>query len=417
MALTSKSVAELDSRAEIKKDKTPQGSILGPYLFCATTDNLDDEEETSTLSLGENGTLANSPPESPPENVVPLPPIGTPVNAVSTPTSRGQFRRFEPPGNLASDLSQSYDSDDENIRPYFRLRRPVGFESSSDEEGEEQAMRDVYIGPPPRWEHKKISVRKYIDDFSAVEKVPLQTAGAVFSTRKTEITIIPQQCQKLFKKMSHRSKDKGMRINERKTQILCISSAVNAEIRAEMMAGKEQIESDEEMKLLGFFFGKTPDVGLHVCKMLKKFRAKLWSMFFLKNNGMNNDDLKDIYKTVLLPILDYAVPTYHSMLNSGQREAIERLQRRVYTIIYGKDVNYDEKLTELNEETLEERRSRLFLNFARKASAGPFANKFPLAENQPYNMRKARQYKEFFARTDRLRNSPIFAMRRELNRQ
>ena len=399
---------------------SPQGSILANYLFCCTTDDLDSPNddtpdlELNGISLEHDDTGA----------LRPLPPIGTPIRppalkaSTSTPTTRGQFGPFRPPGNLHTDLDEPYESsEDEGPVATYRIRRPIGLESSGSEDdiADIQAIRDDFVGPPERWTPSELSVRKYIDDFSAVEKVCLTTGATHFSTRKTDNCIFAKQCNSLFKSMSTRSKDKGMKINPRKTQTLCITSSINSNVETVMNAGGEEIRSGEEMKILGFYFGKSPDVSLHIRKLIAKFRSCLWSMYHLKESGMSQNDLIFIYKTALLPVLDYAVPTYHSMLNQGQKLALEGLQRRAFKIAYGSNADYKEKLNDCDMCTLDNRREEMVNKFAQKASRLHFKNKFPPADDNGHDVRNKKLFKEFFARTERLRMSPIFYMRRLLN--
>ena len=66
-------------------------------------------------------------------------------------------------------------------------------------------------------------------------------------------------------------------------------------------------------------------------------------------------------------------------------------------------------------ETLEKRREKALLKFAQKASSNPqFMDWFPRNNNRS-SQRTGKEFEEKFARSDRLYNSPLFAMRRALN--
>ena len=65
--------------------------------------------------------------------------------------------------------------------------------------------------------------------------------------------------------------------------------------------------------------------------------------------------------------------------------------------------------------SLEERRIEAFKKFARTlASNDRYKDWFPLKENDR-RLRQDRKYEEFFARTERLYQSPLYRMRRFLN--
>ena len=79
---------------------SPQGSILGNFLFCATTDQftrIDDD----LLAISDISSTDSASTDSEDEPHAPaMLAASTPTNAVSTPTSRGQFARFRPPKYL-----------------------------------------------------------------------------------------------------------------------------------------------------------------------------------------------------------------------------------------------------------------------------------------------------------------------------
>ena len=95
--------------------------------------------------------------------------------------------------------------------------------------------------------------------------------------------------------------------------------------------------------------------------------------------------------------------------------SLEQIQKRVCKIIYGWDIRYDDLVNDGIIEPLYKRRERLTMNFAKKAvQSERFSKWFPL-KNNPVNLRNCQKYEEFYARTERLKKSPLFYMRRGLN--
>ena len=131
---------------------------------------------------------------------------------------------------------------------------------------------------------------------------------------------------------------------------------------------------------------------------------------------MGAGDLKVFWNTVLRPTLEYAVPTFHPMLTAEMSDEIERVQKRASKLIYGFDSNYD-RLVESGEiETLFSRREKLTLQFAQKAcQSARFRGWFPETEYENMSLRSGRRYLEQYARTERMRRSPIYHTRRALN--
>ena len=79
---------------------------------------------------------------------------------------------------------------------------------------------------------------------------------------------------------------------------------------------------------------------------------------------MTSDDLITVYKTILWFILDHLCPAYHSLLNKGQSNIIEKFQKSALKIIYGLNESHDELVKKAGDiEKLEDRRIEIELNF------------------------------------------------------
>ena len=224
--------------------------------------------------------------------------------------------------------------------------------------------------------------------------------------------------ESLFSQIQSRSSEMGMRVNEQKTQVLCISAASTGTVESYINTANSRITSTNQLKILGFWFDQRPGVELHIEKLEKKFRSRLWTLRHLKRSGMTERDLLYLYKTVVRPVADFASVTYHTMLNSGQIERLESLQRRALKIIHGVNKTSSELLSVSNVPSLAERREKMFCEFAKKASTNPKITEkwFPLTDTDNYhNTRHFKKYKEFRARTNRLLNSPLYQLRKRLN--
>ena len=85
-----------------------------------------------------------------------------------------------------------------------------------------------------------------------------------------------------------------------------------------------------------------------------------------KKSGLSSLDLLSCYSLVR-PILDYAAPVYHSMLNVSQSERLEKLQRDILKTLFGFEKSYRATILEENNiETLSARRQSFFDSFALK---------------------------------------------------
>ena len=90
---------------------------------------------------------------------------------------------------------------------------------------------------------------------------------------------------------------------------------------------------------------------------------------------------------------------------------------RAMKIICGTYKSYATALEEEEIPRLDERRLKMFENFTVKASNNSRIsnNWFPMNPPASYNIRNPQKYIEMHARTERLKNSPLYTMRRLLN--
>ena len=132
---------------------------------------------------------------------------------------------------------------------------------------------------------------------------------------------------------------------------------------------------------------------------------------------MEAEDLHKVYITTIRPVLDFASPTYHSLLTVTQSNQIEALQKPAAKIIYGFNSSYQDIISSGRLALLSERRTQLCRDFARKASANPRFVKtwFPFKKEQGYKLRKPLIYEEFSHRTQRMSKNPVCYMRKLLN--
>jgi hypothetical protein len=112
--------------------------------------------------------------------------------------------------------------------------------------------------------------------------------------------------------------------------------------------------------------------------------------------------------------MEFAQVVYGPMATAEQKSDIEKLQSQSLKIIYGFDKSYRECLELSGLPTMEERRTNAIAKFAEKTAAGLYSHWFPHNEVDG-RTRRSLKYKECYARCDRLKNTPIFYMRRILN--
>lgn len=207
-----------------------------------------------------------------------------------------------------------------------------------------------------------------------------------------------------------------MKVNSLKTVMMCISDSRTYEAGAYMLDNEgNTIETSDSMKILGLHFSARPDVSAQVDAICKKFRGRIWYLRHLHHNGFSEEELLRVYKTTILPSHDYCSSVFHSSLTLSQSIVLERLQAKALKAIYGFEPSYRELMQKADLTTLRARREARELSFALRCAESPrFSKWFPRKPESA--IRSSGRYEEKFARCNRCYNSPLYSMRRRLNR-
>ena len=120
---------------------------------------------------------------------------------------------------------------------------------------------------------------KYIDDTTAFEAVPLSTSTKHFTAGPTAESVQPLGLADTLATVAGNAEDIGMRVNVKKTQLLCISPNNGCLTSAVIQASGETIRSSTTMRLVGFTFGASPSTDAHVYGIREECRRKVWFLF------------------------------------------------------------------------------------------------------------------------------------------
>ena len=121
------------------------------------------------------------------------------------------------------------------------------------------------------------------------------------------------------------------------TSLLTVASAKHDTKARIMDKSGELIESESELKMLGYMFSEQPTVQKQIEYLVRKANKKFYVLIHYKKAGINKDRLKDIY-TSLIRIRISNV--YHPQLNKGNANLLEKVQRKALKAIYGYDKDY-----------------------------------------------------------------------------
>ena len=179
----------------------------------------------------------------------------------------------------------------------------------------------------------KLVTLVYIDDYNSIERVQTGDAQRHITTKKQKIKVHAPKSEKLFESVVQVANNIGMRVNDTKTQMLCISPNAHSDISSYINTANSEITSGETLKILGFNFNTKPDASYHVSMLIDKFYSRLWTLRFLKRSGMDKNDLLKVYKTVVVPSIEYCSVVYDSLIPeylSNELEMTQKRQLRLY---------------------------------------------------------------------------------------
>ena len=236
---------------------------------------------------------------------------------------------------------------------------------------------------------------KYVDDTTAFEAVPMNTAVKHLSTGPTVESVYPAGLERALVDVAESAEEIGMRVNVKKTQLLCISPNNSSITSACVRAEEGDIWSGPTMKLVGFTFSSSPTAEAHIIAIREEYRRKVWFLFHLREAGVKGINLYKLYYCYIRSRIEYLSAAYLSMLLKGQSGALERLHRHALRVCFGFIGDIRATMAYLAIDTLQERRERRSDAFITKAARNPrFQHWFPLRPVMGMQLRRRREIEE-----------------------
>ena len=379
-------VGETRSKARPVNAGAPQGSVLGSYLFNIGTDNLEEECPKGP----EIPTMIEHIPRRDD-----FPASSTPVR-VSRPI---QDPPHTPVRNQPeSDYPLAFSARAANVPPWLRRVNE------------------------PRWKQIEDCSQKFIDDSLHLSVVNMKEERLLEEDGMFVKYTCADTAQTMFNHVCSRAENRGMRVNDKKTGLMCVSLARSFKAKA-ILKGRnnEKITSSDSIKFLGFTLDADCSIKTHVSNLCKKLRARSWALSRLRRNGMKQEDIVRVYTSIIRPVVEYAAAAWHPMLTREQTEDLERQQSQALKNIVGPGISAAKMRDMLKIDLLETRRRKIVLKFANKcANSERFGHWFPVRPEPLYPRREGVNYNRYVEgsyRTERRKNSPLCHMKQRLNNQ
>ena len=235
-----------------------------------------------------------------------------------------------------------------------------------------------------KWKVALASFLRYIDDGFCLAKVNYENSYG-FEVNGVKFRVKHAlQSQNVFRHIVRNAEDIGMVLNAAKTAMMCVSGATEYRVDAFLVdSDQNRIGCGQSIKALGVRFSNRLDMENHVKYIEKAVRARYWTLRNLKKNGFTNDELVQVFKTMIRPVAEYACAVFHSSLTDEQDERLERLQDHALKTICGPELSARRLRGLAGVDTLRERREEICIKFALKCSRDPvFAHWFPLRQGR-----------------------------------
>lgn len=264
-------VNESFSAKRLLKGGSPQGTLLGNFLFILATDSLEEAAPDEMNNDHVNETLLAAH-----YDVLPLTPIRRRPSVLSvnfeTAITSSPVVDNDPPlwGDDGGDDSFEY------FRPLCspynqisdtRLTRTIYTMSASAMEREMLPSND--------WTYRPFKTIKYVDDFLGAEKISTQCSYSIFTTKRTEKFLPASGCQHFFENVKRNASNIGTSVNPQKMQLLRRQARISCFIYSDE-SRQMKILCQETMKMLGFTFGSAPNATAHIDSLMNKFRRRIW---------------------------------------------------------------------------------------------------------------------------------------------
>ena len=270
---------------------------------------------------------------------------------------------------------------------------------------------------------------KYVDDLTLAESINLKDKLVYVPESERPLPdnfhaktghVLPiQESQVLrqLQKTKEYSDKNEMMINKKKTKMMLFNPCRKWDFMPDFTLEDQEINLVEEMKLLGVVIQSDMKWTSNTEAIVKKAFKRLWSMRRLSTMGADVEDLKDVYTKQVRSLLELAVPAWQAAITKAERQDIERVQKTAIHIMLGDGYkNYSDALEFVGLETLESRRQKLCLKFAKKCVNHPkHTNWFKECTGKPNTRQEQTKYWPVYTDHDRYYRSPISYLTRLLN--
>jgi hypothetical protein len=208
-----------------------------------------------------------------------------------------------------------------------------------------------------------------------------------------------------------------MQLNASKCKELVISFTKPEKEFPRLKIISGQIETVNHARILGLTISKDLKWNQHITNIVKKANKRIYFIIQLKRAHVPEADIIKFYTTCVRPVMEFSCQVFHFALPSYLSNALERVQKRVLSIIYPL-TGYADCLQKSGIKPLSDRRvdacEKLF-NEITTTPAANMHNHIPSRYFPNYDLRHSRSFVVPQTKTNRFRNSFFPSSARHIN--
>ena len=200
-----------------------------------------------------------------------------------------------------------------------------------------------------------------------------------------------------------------MKMNAKKTKIQIFNFSKKYQFTTDIQLQNESLEIVDMKRILGVYLTSNLKWDKQVDVLIKSANIRMKWLHAAKKFTDDRKILKQLYTIYIRSILENAATVWHSGLTQGNIEDLERLQKSSLKVICGKNyATYEQALKDMNMESLNDRRTKLCVNFIKKSiKLENFKELFPENKNINMNIRNHERYYVKKYKTERCKKSSV----------
>lgn len=245
---------------------------------------------------------------------------------------------------------------------------------------------------------------KYIDDTTVSEIIHRDT---------------PSNIQDTVDHVQNWSVENKMQLNASKCKELVISFTKSEKEFPRLKINSGQTQVVNHVKILGLTISNDLKWNNHITNIIKKANKRIYFIIQLKRAHVPEADIINFYITCVRSVLEFSCQVFHFALPSYLSNSLERIQKRVLSIIYSY-TSYADCLDKCGIKMLSVRRVKACDKLFNEITTTPPANMLDLIPSRyfpNYNLRHSRTFVPPLTKTNRFRNTFIPSSVRHFNDQ